>query len=116
MNLKLDSAGDILVGRQATRISGQEYLAQLIKTTLMTDLGEWEHDTSIGMPWTSYVFRKGASPSIISGLLTSTILSVDGVVAVTSMQIDTDFSKRTLTVNFTVRGIDGNVTGELTHG
>ena len=50
-NLKLDSSWDIIPGKGMTRVVGVEYIAQLVKSRLLTLYGEWDLDLTVGVPW-----------------------------------------------------------------
>ena len=112
-NLALDSNNDILVGRSISRISGADYTAQLIKNRLTTNLGSWVHDTSLGIPWTSYIFEKGAQSGVTQGILKTTIEETNGVSTVTSIEVTADNRNRKLNVAFEATSGDVTISGEV---
>jgi hypothetical protein len=99
-NLALDSNHDIIIGRGATRIEGAPQVAQLVKCRLLTLLGEWKQDTSLGLPWFTGIFTKNVRPSDIQAALANIIRSTNGVQQLIDIQITPDFRARMLTISF----------------
>lgn len=99
-NLALDSNHDIIIGRGATRIDGAPQVAQLVKCRLLTLLGEWKQDTSLGLPWFEGIFSKNVRPADIQAALASIIRSTNGVQQLISLDVDADYRERNLTISF----------------
>lgn len=99
-NLALDSNHDIIIGRGAARIGGAPQVAQLVKCRLLTLLGEWKQDTSLGLPWFDGIFSKSVRPADIQAALANIIRSTAGVQQLISIDIEPDYRARTLTVSF----------------
>lgn len=100
-NLQLDpNTWDIIVGRSATRVGGLAYTAQLVKSRLLTILGEWTPEPTLGMPWFDSVMTKAPDLSLIEGLIMDVILGTDHVLDVSSISLNLDKSTRTLSVTF----------------
>ena len=81
-NLLLSDSHDLIVGRGMTRIQAQTtgFVAQLVKCRLLSLLGEWELDTTIGVDWFSLLSE--GSPSALAQLelvVRNTITSTYGV-------------------------------------
>ena len=106
-NLSIDSlSGDLVIGRSATRVSGVEYTAQLLKARIKTLLGEWEQDTSLGIDWFGLLDR-GATSSEIERSLRTLILQTVGVKAILNMELTPDYRERELGIAFTILSTEG---------
>jgi len=99
-NLALDSNHDILIGRGATRVGGAAFVAQLVKCRLLTILGEWQNDTSIGLGWFDAIFVKGARVSDIQAAVANIIRSTNHVLQLISIDVDADYRNRVLKISF----------------
>lgn len=99
-NLALDSNHDIIIGRGATRIDGAAQVAQLVKCRLLTLLGEWKQDTSLGLPWFDAIFTKQVRPSDIEAAIANIIRGTAGVQQLISVDINPDYRERFLTISF----------------
>ena len=112
-NLALDSNHDIIIGRGATRIGGAEQIAQLVKCRLLTLLGEWNQDTSLGIPWFEGIFTKNVRPADIQLTIANIIRGTAGVQQLISIELDADYRARTLTITFTAISDYGNISDFL---
>ena len=112
-NLALDSNHDIIIGRGATRIGGAEQIAQLVKCRLLTLLGEWRQDTSLGIPWFEGIFTKNVRPADIQLTIANIIRGTAGVQQLISIELDADYRARTLTITFTAISDYGNISDFL---
>ena len=99
-NLALDSNHDIIIGRGATRIDGAAQVAQLVKCRLLTLLGEWKQDTSLGLPWFDAIFTKQVRPSDIEAAIANIIRGTAGVQQLISVDVNPDYRERFLTISF----------------
>lgn len=99
-NLALDSNHDILIGRGATRITGAPQVAQLVKCRLLTILGEWKNDTSLGIAWFDSVFTKDVRVADIQSALANIIRGTNHVRQLISIDVEPDYRTRILTVSF----------------
>ena len=99
-NLALDSNHDIIIGRGATRIDGAPQVAQLVKCRLLTLLGEWKQDTSLGLPWFDAIFTKQVRPSDIEAAIANIIRGTAGVQQLISVDVNPDYRERFLTISF----------------
>ena len=109
-NLKLDSNHDIILGRGMTRVGGVEYVAQLVKCRLLTLLGEWQNDTSLGLPWFDGILSKNSRVSDIQVALANIIRSTNHVRQLLSIEVDANYRTRQLNVSFTAISDYGDVT------
>lgn len=112
-NLKLDENNDIIVGRQVARTGGLEYTAQLVKNRLLTFLGEWALDRSLGVPWTG-VLERSYDISATKFAIQNIIQTTKGVKNLDSLNLKADPSTRLLTVQFTATSIYGPIQTEVT--
>lgn len=113
-NLLLDSNHDIIIGRGASRIGGVYQVAQLVKCRLLTLMGEWKQDTSIGLPWFDAIFTKQVRASDIQAAVANIIRSTNGVQQLISVDIDADYRSRKLTIQFSAISDYGSLTDYLT--
>lgn len=109
-NLALDSNHDIIIGRGATRIGGVEFVAQLVKCRLMTLLGEWQNDTSLGIPWFDSIFNKGVRIADIQVAVANVIRTTNNVREILSLDIVPDYRLRQLSITFSAISDYGDVT------
>lgn len=104
------SAIDVLLsGGQIQRFnrlaSGAAVIAQRVRARTLTHRGEWPLDTSVGIPWTSYL---GGKPFNVEGLiadLATTWQATPGVAEVVS--IDATQSGGTVTITAELRTVTG---------
>lgn len=113
-NLALDSNHDIIIGRGATRISGAAQVAQLVKCRLLTLMGEWKLDSSIGLPWFEAIFTKQVRPADIEAAIANIIRGTPGVQQLISIEIDADYRVRSLGISFSAISDYGDITEYLT--
>lgn len=115
-NFKLDSKWDIIIGRGATRVSGKEYVAQLVKSRILTLLGEWQQNTSLGLPWFTGLLDKNSRPSDIQSAVANIILSTRFVKSIISIDIYPDFKSRIVVVDFEATSVYGDISGRVNNG
>lgn len=113
-NLLLDSSGDIIPGVGMARAYGVKYVAQLTKNRLMTILGEWDLDPTVGFPWMNGEYKGATQISVLVGLIKSTIENTKGVYGVTYLDYTVDGRK--LLVQFEATSIYGTFTQEVNYG
>jgi len=99
-NLKLNSDNDIIIGRGTTRVAGLEYTIQLVKNKLLTVLGEWKANQTLGLPWFSDIMVKAPDLSLVEGLILSCIKNTPHVLDVLSINLALDKNNRVLNVTF----------------
>lgn len=113
-NLKLDSAHDIIIGRGATRTSA--FVPQLVKCRLLTNLGEWFLDPSLGLPWGTEVFVRGVNMSTVYNYIYDIIQRTNGVVTITSLVLTPNYKTRRLSVVYSVIVGEEQFTEEVIYG
>lgn len=102
--------GDIMMIDDAARI------AQQILITLRFWLGEWFLNTTEGVPYLEYILVKQPNMAHIRQILTEQIQSVEGVKAVTNMELTFDQRERHLLVEYTADTDYGLVTDKAILG
>ena len=102
--------GDILM------IDNAERVAQQIQITLRFWLGEWFLNTTDGVPYLEYILVKQPNMAHIRQIITEQIQSVEGVNAVTDMELTFDQRKRSLLVEYTADTDYGLVTDKAILG
>lgn len=91
---------------QIARVSGNDQIAQRIKTLLQTFMGEFFLDQNFGIPWVQTIFQKPANQAVFDSIIKRAILSVQGVKLIASF--DSVISAgRTYTINTTILDQDG---------
>jgi len=106
-NLKLDSSHDIIIGRGTTKVDGDEFTVQLVKCRLLLTLGEWELDSTLGVPWIQDILVNDPDSSLIKGVLRDTILNTPKVASVSTLDMSINRTTRALQVAFTARTESG---------
>ena len=102
--------GDIMM------IDNAERVAQQIQITLRFWLGEWFLNTTDGVPYLEYILVKQPNMAHIRQILTEQIQSVEGVKAVTNMELTFDRRERHLLVEYTADTDYGLVTDKAILG
>ena len=115
-NLKLGPDNDLIVGRGMERVEGLSYTTQLVKCRLLTVLGEWYADNTIGLPWFSDVMIKAPDLGMIEGLISTNIRECPHVISVTSIKPSLDKSSRILNVSFEALSDWGVINSTVTLG
>ena len=99
-NLKLNSDNDIIIGRGTSRVEGLPFTIQLVKNRLLTVLGEWKANPSLGLPWFSDIMIKAPDLSLVEGLILNCIKETPHVLDVLSINLQLDKDNRILNVTF----------------
>ena len=88
---------------------GASQRAQQIKIALLTFLGEWEFDTSIGIPYLEQILVKTPNKFRVEAILRKKILAVQGVRRITAFGLDINRINRSLSVHFVAETDEGKV-------
>lgn len=110
MNLKLDSSGDLEIGRGAARTDGVEYTAQLVGNRLKTIKGDWELNKTIGLPWFTDLLRHSYNLDLIYKWVHKIISTTPNVVSVNNLTLGVDKGNRKLFISFDIKTIYGETT------
>ncbi|GAB1578679.1 MULTISPECIES: hypothetical protein [Bordetella] len=103
-DLALSSAGD------ARLLDGAERIAQQIKVTLLTFLGEWFLDTDFGVPYLEQVLIKAPQRAQLEAVFRARIADVPGVRGVRRLDLQIERALRRLRVEFEAETDEGIVT------
>jgi hypothetical protein len=87
--------GDLVIERRR-----YEDVVQAVLVTLQTHRGEYELDTSAGVPWRAQVLGKGRSVATIGLLIKTIVEGVDGVIRVEDVRATLDRATRGLSITF----------------
>lgn len=87
-DLTLSKDGDLVLTDQAARI------AQQIKITLLTFLGEWFLDQTWGVPYLELIMIKSPNRAQVESIIRAKVRDVPGVVGVPKVQIEINAETR----------------------
>jgi hypothetical protein len=90
-------------------VSGQEEIAQTIRTRLKLFLGEYFRDVTDGTPWFQEILTKRGELSSTDSAIKLRIFQTDGVVRITSFSTDYDIDSRTYSVQASVLTTFGEI-------
>ena len=109
MDLKLDTTTHDLVieNYDLVLVDGIDLVRQAIKQRLLLVLEEWFLDDTIGVPWYQYIFQKGADINRVKSILINQISGTEGVIKVTSLELNYNINNRNLTVDFSAQTNEG---------
>ena len=114
MDIKLnDETGDVLLSTTATittptfTTTTSENLAQRLKIRLQTFKGEWFLDGTIGIDYFNQIAGKNRSKAAVDAIIQAEILKEQEVLQITAYSSVVDKTTRKITIQFTVRTIDG---------
>lgn len=113
MDLLLDPITNdlVFVNGQATVTQTQsEIVAQRLKITLYTFLGEWFLDTTVGVPYFQQIFGKGRSKAAIDVIFQRFISNDPGVIEIREFSSVLEPQGRGYVMVFTVRVADNVIT------
>lgn len=94
---KLDENGDIVTSGTIFT-TGQDEVAQTLRTRLRLFLGEYFRDITDGTPWFEQILGKGTSLDAKEAALRNRIVRTPGVIRLTSFTTDFDVNTRKYTV------------------
>lgn len=84
-------------------LSVAEAVAQHIKQRLLTILGEWFLDLSIGLPWFDQILGKHRDLTLVEALIKASITETPGVESLTTFSVAaSETQERTAVVKFDV--------------
>ena len=114
MDIKLnDETGDVLLSTTSTittptfTTTTSENLAQRLKIRLQTFKGEWFLDGTIGIDYFNQIAGKNRSKAAVDAIIQAEILKEQEVLQITAYSSVVDKTTRKITIQFTVRTIDG---------
>lgn len=92
----------------------RDIVAQRLKITLYTFLGEWFLDPTVGVPYYEQIFGKVRSKSTIDLIFQNIIQSDADVIEILSFESTLDSSVRGYSMTFTVRVSDNTASLPIT--
>ena len=114
MDIKLnDETGDVLLSTTNTittpvfTTTTSENLAQRLKIRLQTFKNEWFLDGTIGIDYFNQIAGKNRSKAAVDAIIQAEILKEQEVLQITAYSSVVDKTTRKITIQFTVRTIDG---------
>ena len=114
-NFALDSNNDIIIGRGASRTDKTDLVMQLVNNRLRTWYGEWELDTTLGVPWGDTLSPR-YDLDTLKPIIHRIILTTNGVQRINSLDLVADKTGRLISIQFDVSSIYGGVRGETFYG
>lgn len=114
MDIKLNSeTGDVLLSTTATittptfTTTTSENLAQRLVIRLQTFRNEWFLDGTIGIDYFNQIAGKNRSKAAVDAIIQAEILKEQEVLQITAYSSVVDKTTRKITIQFTVRTVDG---------
>ena len=117
MDLLLDTETHDLVfinGQTTVTQEQSDIVAQRLKITLFTFLGEWFLDTSLGVPYYQQIFGKVRSKAAIDAIFQNIISADPGVIEIREFSSQMSTADRGYTMTFKVRVADDSITDDIT--
>jgi hypothetical protein len=109
-DLLLNQNHDLQITRfDLSLVQGRQLIAQRIKQSLLFFLNEWFLATNEGRPYFRDVLIKNPNRATVEGVFKAAILNVEGVIRLTSFDLQFDNNNRRLTLNFSCSTTDGVV-------
>lgn len=97
LDLKLTKDGDLELSENGD-ISSTESISQAVRVRLLWLFGEWRLGPDLGFPYFDEVFVKSPSETKIKHLVRETVMDVDGVSNVESIDYALDKENRSSTI------------------
>lgn len=96
VDLKLDRSHDLELSKDndAILVDGVQRIAQQVKVTLLTFLGEWFLDETWGIPYFEKILIKSPSRAEIENIIRAKVRDVPGVTAVPRVEVEIDAQAR----------------------
>lgn len=114
MDIKLNTdTGDVLLSTTNTittpvfTTTTSENLAQRLKIRLQTFKNEWFLDGTIGIDYFNQIAGKNRSKAAVDAIIQAEILKEQEVLQITAYSSVVDKTTRKITIQFTVRTVDG---------
>lgn len=87
-----------------------DIVAQRLKITLYTFLGEWFLDLDVGIPYFQQILNKVRNKSTVDVIFQTVIANDPDVIEIISYESDMDNARRGFYMEFAVRVSDGTIT------
>jgi len=110
-DIKLNNDHDIeIANNDVSIITGTEEVRQRLVQNLRSFQGNWFLNLKSGVSYFQNIFRKDYNIEVVNTILKNAILNTLGVLELLSFELDIDDGLRKLSLSFTVRTIDENIT------
>ncbi|MCQ9124370.1 hypothetical protein [Rodentibacter caecimuris] len=114
IDLKLNNQHDLLFkDRKLVLADGVNQKAQQIKVVLLTFLGEWFLDTTIGLPYFDEILVKNPDSSRIQSIFRKKIMGIKGVLSIEQLSLEFNRKERVLSVQFSAKTVEGMIMDEV---
>ena len=90
-------------------VAQQDIVAQRLKITLQTFLGEWFLDTDLGIPYFQQILTKVRNKSTVDAIFQKAILADPGVLEMVEYESTLSANVRGFDLSFAVRVADGSI-------
>lgn len=80
-------------------VEGDDLTAQRVRQRLMTHIGEWSLNVTIGVDYIGTVLVKNPNLNVIRAMFADVIVGTEGVDKILQLDIDTDNAARRIFVN-----------------
>lgn len=108
--IRINPAGDLaLENGDLVWVGGVDFYRQALACRFRFFLGEWFLDLRQGFPYHRDVFGKGVDLSVVRSDFRQTILTTDGITALSSLDLTLDRPSRSLAVSFSAMSVAGPV-------
>jgi len=107
MNILLNENDITFRNNKLETVRGEDEMVQKINCCLGSSREDWFLDTTLGVPYFQQLYRKGITKEEILAVFLNYISRIEGVIAITYMDVTFDPAKRTATLDFRVRTKDG---------
>lgn len=110
-DIKLDTVThDIIIeDSDFSMVSEGDWLLQSVKIKLLFFLGEWFLDTTYGLDYFGLVYIKGPDINLIDNMIKIALLEYDEIIEILEYSSDYNSTNRTLTVEFRVSTVFGEL-------
>ena len=110
MDIKINTDGTFnIINGNIELVTGQDAIAQDIRSAIQTIRGEYFLDSSVGIDYFNEILIKNYNPIIIENAFKNAILERPGVVQITSFVFDVNKTNRSATLNFSAQTIEGEI-------
>ena len=112
-DLALDENGDLYIGDDGD-LKIIDSVRQALQIKLRWIKGEWVFNTAIGTPYLDEIFVKNPNRAIIEKAIRDQILSVEGIIGISSINLSWSRDNRVMTCTFSAKTTEGDIESEVT--
>ena len=107
MNILLNENDITFRNNKLETVRGRDEMVQKINCCLGSSMADWFLDTNLGVPYFQQLYRKGITREEVLAIFLNYISNIQGVIAITYIDVVFDVEKRTAKLDFRVRTKDG---------